>query len=257
MLSTLPVITFLPLAFVGLFGAYAVYRMVTMRRGLEPAMREFMEKTGYRVAGASDPSIESSLRVWSAAFEQQRKKASYDVTVWRDAQGWMLTQRTFMGFSDPKSRVYTMAASWQMVARPRVRVHIAEKSLGGMGQRIAGAITSTKRCFEPRYTVPIQTGDAGLDGRFQIWGEDPAAVASVLRYPGLREALLAMPEVDLAIGDEGVVLNDPEQKNLRAGMGGTFGAMAMGGNMGKLLTLSVDVHAKAAHLLVLAAQATA
>jgi hypothetical protein len=82
-------------------------------------------------------------------------------------------------------------------------------------------------------------------------------VQYALQAPGLKELLLGCVEVDLCVYPDRVVFGDPMQKNMRGGMGGTVGMMAMGGNIGNVMELSIPVHDRIAQLLGTVARACA
>ena len=242
-----------PLLFVVLFGAYAVYRWSTMAKGLESGIRVFLDRTGFRLVGAVGPEPEASVQAWLKAYRLQRSTGRYAVSMARVINDQRIVHEAQMVPRDDDATVIDVSASWTLTtALPATRFHIAERSFGGTMTDCADAVAGRSREFRPRYSVAITTGDSELDRRFQIWGVDPAGVATALQDPQLKQALLAIPEVDLEVGEQGVYFSDPFQKNLLSKMGGAAGVVALGGNMGKTLELSVEIHDRIGNLMVLA-----
>jgi hypothetical protein len=105
------------------------------------------------------------------------------------------------------------------------------------------------------YPVPVNSGNPELDRRFLVFGEDPNAVLHVLSAPGLTDLLLGCAEVDLTVHSDRIVLADPTQKNMVAGMGGQIGNMALGADMTKRMELTIPVHDRMAQIPALVASA--
>ncbi len=253
----------LPIVMMGAFGAYA-YWMSQKRKAamanLGPALRRFFERTGYRYSHLQQAPIEEQVRAadekWQAMAKGQG--GNFEMDLIRDFHGATVRHHQYMG-ADPggNANVYVMSCSWQMAhdQPARTRFQAAAKSLSSVGKAVREAFGNSKRQWEAAYPHKIESGDPELDKALVFYGDDAEAVKRALAYPGLKEAMLGVQELDLQAGSEGVSFSDPSQKNLRAGMGGTLGAMAVGMDYGKLFDLTIPVHDQIAELLALASRA--
>lgn len=106
-----------------------------------------------------------------------------------------------------------------------VRLRLIERRLvpqsagGRLTKAAADAVTGSRRTATTDLPGPVPIGVASLDDRVLAFTDEPAAVAKLSSDPALVAQLLACPELDLAIGPEGVTLNDPTRLNLGALMG--------------------------------------
>ena len=205
-----------------------------------PAMHRFFEETGYRIEGAPDATVETSINMWQANWQAQKRAGVYDLRLVRAYREIWVRHRVFMGYEDETRQKYIMSASWRSeLQNPRVGLHVAEKSYSGVRAFARDMFSNVEHDWAPAYPTKIKTHIPELDARFNVWGQDEAAVRQVLADDWVRVALLNLSEVDLIVTADGIQLNDPEQKNLRAGLQG-YGAMAAG--MDKLMTTSIDAH---------------
>jgi hypothetical protein len=136
-----------------------------------------------------------------------------------------------------------------------VRLQVAERSLTGTAKAIKEAFGNSERHWQQLYPLQVESGSPEVDRRFLIFGEHAPSTLEVLRTPGLFELLLGCAEVDLVVHSDRIVLADPTQKNMIAGMGGQIGNMALGADMMKRMELTIPVHDRMAQILALLASA--
>ena len=184
------------------------------------------------------------------------RAGGYETHMVRDFHGLAIHWVSWMKSDDKK---WSMGCSWYAVLAqpPRSRVQISDKSLSSVGKAVKEMFSNTERVWNAEYEQKVPSGDPELDKRFNVHTDDPAAAARVLAAPGLRELLLGCVEVDLIVRGNEVRFADPTQKNLRAGMGGTLGQMAMAHDMMKTMDVSIPVHERIAELLAVTARAAA
>jgi hypothetical protein len=254
----------LPLVMMGAFGAYAFWMMQKRKAAmanLGPALRNFFERTGYRYSDIAHAPVDEQVRAAEAKIQQMSsgRGGNFEMDLVRDFHGATIRHHQYSG-ADPggAANVYVMSCSWRLAhdQPAKTRFQAAAKSLSSIGKAVRETFGNTKRQWEAAYPHKVESGDAELDKAFVFYGDDPEAVKRALAYPGLKEAMLGVQELDLQAGSEGVSFSDPMQKNLRAGMGGTLGAMAVGFDYGKLFDLTIPVHDQIAELLALAARAS-
>ncbi|HWM84885.1 MAG TPA: hypothetical protein VNO33_03580 [Kofleriaceae bacterium] len=248
-----------PIILMAVFLAYSLYTVRRRRAGMPQAFRMFFERTGYRYAEIADRPLEEQIAHGQTLMAGAR--GGYRAHMLRDYHGLPVhsVQETGHRQEGGKS-VSTMSASWfcPLAQAPRIRLQVAERSLtGGLRKGLAEAFTSRERVWHQAYPLAVESGDAELDRRFQFFGYDQAAVRHALSAPGLRELLLGCAEVDLVVHADRVEFADPMQKNMTAGMGGTIGMMAMGGDMTRWMEMTIPVHDRIAQLLGTAARACA
>ena len=259
----------LPILLMGAFGAYALWMMSKRKKmmaNLGPAFRAFFERTGYRYTDIAQAPLDEQVRKAEADMTAlQRGTKAYEMRVVRDFHGLPVYHHNYMGAppaGSGSSATTVMSCRWSvpLAQPPRVLWEVADRSLSGMGKAVKEAFSNMERNWAPTYQVRVDTGDAQLDGRFQIYAQDAQAahaVPGILATPGMKEALLACPEVCLCVLPGEVYFSDPFQKNLRSAMGGTLGMMAMGFDMEKMLDIQIPVHDKITELLAQTARASA
>jgi hypothetical protein len=156
-------------------------------------------------------------------------------------------------FVEARGTGTAMEQRWWTPGPARLRVHVAERRLADGLQRGARDLAMGRsRSWSPAYPTPLPTGDAALDARFCVYGEDPDH-ALALAAPPLRAALLACAFVDLRAGDEAVVLEDPFQQGLLDRMGGPMGMARVLRPEG--VEVQRRLHEEAAALLIAARRA--
>jgi hypothetical protein len=241
-----------------LFGGYALWMWKKRSAATGPAFRMFFERTGYRYAELPAAPLEQQVahgEMLAKRMTADMRAGGYETHMVRDFHGLTIHWRSWMK-SD--SKAWSMGCSWfvELPGTPRAHVQISDKSLSSIGKAVKEAFSNSERVWEAIYPQKVPTGDAELDGRFHFHTDNPAAVTHVLAGPGLRELLLGCVEVDLSVTDREVRFADPTQKNLRAGMGGTLGQMAMAHDLMKTMEVSIPVHERICELLAVTVRAT-
>ena len=227
--------------------AFALWRWWSMSSKMGPAMHRFLGETEYRLEGAPDASIETSVRMWQANRQVQKRNRGYDVRLVRPYRGIWIRHRTSMGYEDDTYQKYFMAAWWRTELQdPRVVFHVAERSFSGVRAMVRDMFSNMEHDWQPAYPTAIKTGDPQVDRRFNVYGHDEVGVRAVLDDVRVRQTLLDLTEVDLLVASDGIQFSDPEQKNLRAGLG-DYGGMVV--SMDKLMTMSIDAHDRLCLLL--------
>jgi hypothetical protein len=236
----------LPLILVGAGFAYVIAMNKKRGAGMGEALRRFLERTGYRYADVPQPELEHHVARGEAVFKNLGK--GYQARMIRNFHG-LIVHNVQEGHATNDG--WAMSCSWltPLSRGPRVLLHIADRSLSGAGKAIKEAFSRQRRHWQPIYPYAVPIADPELNQRLVCYSTDPAAAQHVLNAPGMKELLLGCAEVDLAVLDAEVRFSDPFQKNLLAGMGGTFGRMAMGSDMNKAMDLQIPVHDRIAQLL--------
>lgn len=234
---------------------YTFYMKRKMAAGMPAAFRMFFERTGYRYADILDQPLEHHIMHGQKLVTNP---AGHDVHMIRDFHGVQVhSQQTYQQVREPGKVTIIQSGSWwtPLPAAPRLRFQVAERSLSGAVKAIKEAFGNSARHWQQLYPHQIESGHPELDRRFLIFCEDPAATLAVLQTPGLAELLLGCTELDLAVHSDRVVLADPTQKNMTAGMGGQLGNMALGADMMKRMELTIPVHDRMAQILATVARA--
>jgi hypothetical protein len=141
---------------------------------------------------------------------------------------------------------------WHTETPGGLRVHVVDKSVA---DRVARAIRDgamgRERAFQPTWPTAHRTGDLELDQRFTVYAPSPADARAAAQ---LREALLALPFVDVVADDTGVRLSDPFQQNLLERMGGPMGMAKVATAQG--IAIQTTLHQQVAALVVGLAKAS-
>ena len=233
---------------------YTFYMKRKVASTTPAAFKMFFERTGYRYADIYDQPLENHIMHGQNLVG---KSSGYHVHMIRDFHG--LRVNSVQDYSVTRSgnrTTISQSGSWwaPLSAPPRLRLQVAEKSLTGAVKAIKEAFSNSSRHWHQQYPVALQSGDQELDARFLFFGDDQNSLA-LLHAPGLKELLLGCAEVDLTVHQDRVVLNDPTQKNMIAGMGGQIGNMALGADMTKRMELTIPVHDRIAQILAVVAGA--
>jgi hypothetical protein len=247
----------------GAFGGYALWMMSKRKQALAnlgPVLRSYFERTGYRYTHISEEALDAQVRYAEQTIgaTQRGGGGSFEMDLVRDYHGVRIRHHQFMGTKPNAPNTYIMSCNWKLYGdkQPKTHFQAAARSLSSVGKAVKEMFGNTTRHWSAHYPQKVESGDPELDKRFVFFGENAEAVTRALQFPGLKEAMLAVQELDLLVDDEGVSFADPMQKNLRASMGGTVGAMAVGMDYGKLLSLTIPVHDQVAELLALASRAS-
>jgi hypothetical protein len=234
----------------GLFYASKMKRTRTATIG--PAARAFLEQTGYRYADVADPNLDAHVARYEASWATMSK--GFQSRMVRNFQGVAVHHVQEGKVTD---RGWSSSCAWMapLPQRPRVRLHLADKSLSGVGKVVKEAFSNRSQSWQPLYSVKVELADAELAKRFVCYSDGAGDAQTVLHAPGLRERLLSCVEVDLVITDADVRFSDPFQKNLLAAMGGAAGAVAARGDIGKTLQAQIPMHDRISEMLVIASRA--
>lgn len=246
------------------FGAYAFFMMNKRKQALAnmgPAVRMFLERTGYRLPEIVGAPLEEHVRQVDARLQSMYsgQARGWEQRYVRNFHGVPVEFSSYMGPGQSEGS-QVMWAIWRThpQAPPRILWEVAEKKLVGVRKAVGEFMNNMTREYEPRYPQAVQIGDPELDARFFFFGVDPNAVRYVLaQNPRIRELLLASAEVCMIVAPDEILFSDPTQQNMQAGMGGTVGAMAIGFDMTKMMELQVPVHDRMAELLAITARASA
>lgn len=247
-----------PILIMALFLGYTLYTLRRRKAGMPQAFRMFFERTGYRYADILDRPLEDHVMHGQTLMANAHH--GYHIHMLRDYYGVPVHSIQELSHRHEGSKsVTSMSASWfaPLPQKPRILLQVAERSLSGFRKGLKEAFSNTSRVWAPAYPQQLTSGDPELDRRFQFYGYEPVAVHHVMSTPGLKELLLGCAEVDLCVYPDRIVFADPVQKNMTAGMGGTIGMMAMGGDMTRWMEMTIPVHDRIAQLLGTAARACA
>ncbi len=219
--------------FLLVFGAL-VWRFVRSpaKSGMEPAEQAPVTLPKPAASSAQGASgVEAMQRMFSVdlgftsqvqddmarAFKEGRPAITHMV---RTVEGKALHYRSSTQSAGNSIRV---SVDWTLDCAPRVGIHVLEARLvEGLRGVAADRLLGRERVTRLAYEHPILSGDMAFDHRFRCFGSSPAA-ASVLALADVRQALLALPYVDVKSRDSGITLEDPFQEGLTSAMGGIMG----------------------------------
>ena len=258
----------LPMFMLLALGGFLVWQRKRSRAATDPATMvpnwvRFMQATSYRRPGMEQAPLEQQAHAMTMDFHRYvhgggQKKAFTQHLVKHLGEGYAVHSRIFMGYDPHDPTRYVTSATWTMALPQtrRVLFHIASKHIGGVGEALKDSVQRAERVWSPAYPQRITTGDPRIDGAFNVWGQDPVAVAQVLTTSGLAELLSGCAEVDLVVTPTEVSFSDPRQKNLLAAVGGTIGAWATGMDTSKMLDMTAPMHVRLCDIVAIAARAT-
>lgn len=235
-------------------------RTAAAQQNLGPALHTFLERTGYRMLGSPDASLEEHVKLATAAMAPMWAAQAYEFTVVRDVHGGQQEHMQAVEVHDEGGR--TMWANWSAKrddSDPYVGFQVAAKSLTStFTKSVKEALTKRHRHFGTAYSTQFESGDAELDDAFDFFAEeaDVEKAQRAIASKGVKEALLSLEEVSVVVNDDGVFFNDPFQKNLLSGVGGTAGLMAIGGDPAKYYDLVAPVHDTIAELIAVVDRAS-
>lgn len=228
------------------FAAFAVFYGVHLKRRtaaqLGPAMRSFLERTGYRHVQLGNAPIEQHVAHYEAAMRDMAK--GFQLHLVRNVHGAAIHH---VQTGHVTQRGWATSTSWSLplVRQPSVVFQIADRSLSGFGKMAKEALSNHHRSWSARFPHQVAIGDSELDQRFLCFVAEPIAARRIGETPGLKQLLLACPEVDLVAGEREVVFSDPAGKNL------DHSAPSLAARM----DAQVPVHDRIAELLLAAARA--
>ena len=188
--------------------------------------------------------------------EQMAEAASKGKTVEthmvRSFEGCEIHYRSATSYGTTESK---MSLSWSVPPTgPLLHgLHIAEASLADKGSRLAKEMmTNVSVDWKPAYKQEIKTNDPELDERFRFFVADPEEAMEVLGNARLKPLLLAIPHIDLQVGEEGSSLNDPLQTSLAKLLGGRMEMMQVMTDQG--IAVQEKLHNDVAALLSFTAE---
>ena len=217
---------------------------------LEAALLGFFAGSGYRYRGV-DGGAEAQLREYRRR-EAQATAGSFELELVREREGRLVRHDYRAGYRQRFGKeLFVLSCSWSTALErpPRCRWQAADRALDAVGRK------RRERSWNALYAHKVASGDAELDARLVFYADDAAALATVLATPGLKEALLALDEVDLHVDGEQVLFADPLQKNLQVALDAAAGAGAPGFGQPEL-PRTIAAHDRIATLLAVAARAS-
>ena len=133
---------------------------------------------------------------------------------------------TTMGSS---SYATSMRWSVRLGSPARIPLHLAHARLAGVGVKVADAMMSRRRVFQPRYPTPVSLAGTMLADGFVAYTMPgyEGMVAQLLSDPGLATSIAALPHVDVVIEPGLVSLDDGFQEGLATLLGGPTNLMRM------------------------------
>jgi hypothetical protein len=166
---------------------------VARRHGAEitGAQQALFAETGYR-----DISPRPTLHVREQHYLRAQPELHFQARSTRDGQGTVHT------------------SSWWLPGPSPVLLQIADRSLSSLRKAATEALTGSSRSWSQCYPQATPLGDPELDARFVAFGPDAAVVQRCAA--GMRDLLLACPEVDLVATATEIRFSDPRGKNLGA-----------------------------------------
>ncbi|MFC1643193.1 hypothetical protein ACFL5O_11005 [Myxococcota bacterium] len=244
--------------------AYTLWMKSRAKQGLadaRPAFHAFFERTGYRYADIEQQPVEAQVERAYHDAEHPDPSGNINLHYVRNFHGLRIhyTSRTWVEKQAMKA-TYCRSNQWdaELPGRPRIPIHIADKSFAGVLKAAKEAFGNVERNFTPKGSQKVATGVPVVDDKFVVFGEDPDAVRWLFaQNPGLVQLLDNWAEVDVWVTADGARFNDPSYANVQAAMGGMIGSMAMGFDYGKRTELSIPVHDRVAEVLATLVRATA
>jgi len=244
--------------------AYTVWMKGKAKQGLDnarPAFQSFFERTGYRYADIAEQSVEAQVERAYHDAAHPDPSGNVNLHYVRDFHGVRVHYRSKTWVEKGTTQTtYYRSNQWDadVPAPPRTPIHIADKALAGFLKSAKEAFSSSKRVFNPKCSQKVETGIAGIDDKFVVYGENPDAVRQLLQQnPAIVQLLQDWAEVDVWVTADGSCFNDPSYSNIQAAMGGMVGNMAMGFDYGKRTELTIPVHDRVAELLATLIRTTA
>jgi len=179
---------------------------------LRATVRDTFERTGFRHAALPDAPLEAQVDHSMAQLGVIETKTH----LIRVRDGVTLHFEQHAHAAGAGSRI---SARWWTPARAAFGLHIADRRLSSVKQKLNNVFTELVREFEPLFDTELSLDHPKLNERFRVWTDDPARAKAALSDPQLYGALLALPLVDLATLESQISLNDPLMENLKASPG--------------------------------------
>jgi hypothetical protein len=239
------------------FVAFALFYGASMKRkraqALGPALRGFLERTGYRYAPLGPAPLDQHVAHGEAALRDLAR--GFDLHMVRDFHGAPIHNHQA---GRPTADGWASSMTWRLplAAPPHARFQLADRSLTGLGKAVREAFSNTQRRWSAVYPIQVAL-PAELDRRFLCYSDDPIGAQRALAAPGLAAQLLACTEVDLVVRPDAITFSDPFAKNLNAALGSAANRLAMGSDPAAMMHAHIPVHDRIAQLLVDTARAVA
>jgi len=218
------------------------------------SQRAFLEQTGFRVVGAEHADLGQQAELALKALMQEGGESGQEWT--RDCGG-VQVHHFFRRVQQANINCYWCRWSTPLAHAPRIALQVIEKRLVGKLAGVDNFIENKSYEWRQLLPNPVPLGDAELDKRFLVFGNDPALVRTALGANGVRDLLLACKQVDLSVDAQGVVFSDPFRENILAAVGGGVGVMMVGANPHALTQMILPVHDRVSWLAATLARACA
>ena len=179
----------------------------------------WLRSSGYRLAGLPAEPLQPHVDGAPDAFKVLGQDGG-ELVLRREHEGTHANWSQRYGGS---AGGYTFANAWAILldGAPAIPFEVADREFQSSQ---AGNI---RRSWTPTYQGEIRFQDPQLGARFRAYSPHPLRALDILERPDVREALLALTEVDIHVGGEAAVFNDPLQTNVLHALGGTQAMMAM------------------------------
>jgi len=218
-----------------LFFVFAIRMTKNLQRGQQDQalyFREFLEKTGYRLADMMDAPLDEHVRsleqrygdplLWQQGFKLEYERHEYGKVV--QLQIFYRNARSGSVWRVPLDKP------------PPLQFHV-----------LKGVKTA------PAFSTQVKIGDPQWDKHFKVYGEDPQALRQLLPVSGLRDMLESCITVDLRVLAGEVIFSDPRNKNVNAALGGLMGQAITGSDPKKNQDMVNPVYNHITDLVLLAA----
>jgi hypothetical protein len=245
------------LLFGGALGGYFLWnKQKQAQRALltSQSFREFLEQTGFRVAGAEAADLAQQANLALSALAQEGGEKGQEWV--RDCSG-VPVRHFFRRVQKNNSNYYWCRWSTSLAQPPRVGLQVIEKRLIGKLAKVDNFVENKRYEWQQLFPNQVALTDAELEKRFVVYGNDPALVLTALGANGVRDSLLACKQVDLSVGADGVVFSDPFRENIMAALGGGVGLMMAGYDPRAITQMILPVHDRVSWLTAALARACA
>ncbi len=211
-----------------------------------PLIRAFCERTGYAFPDMRHLPPAAQAQRWEDEYRRSQGHSNMTRLV-RPYQNLEVNWENATQLGG-RHRIWSQAwwsgAPWPI----RVPFHLTERQ--NLHPRLAPGETSSWR---PAFERMVVIGDQELDARFALFTPvDDARIRALLADGHLRAALLQCAYVDLVVSQEGARFSDPKDRNGTAAVGGVDGLIRYGSFVGKIFELTLPVHERIAHILLVA-----
>lgn len=225
----------------GLFAGFAVWSLKKRARDQAAAsgiLRDFLEKTGYRVASVPDAPIDEHVRLAMAATIAMGGPEGHE---WVRDCGGTQVRHFFRAVNEGNTNYYWCTWTAPLAKPPRFGLQIVDRRLIGALGKVDNFVANRKYSWEKHFHS-FEIGDPELDKRFLFLSDAPAELTRIVNAAGVRELLLACKQVDLYSDAQGIHFTDPFRENLLAAFGGSTGALMSGYDPKAMMAATLPVH---------------